>query len=80
MMGEITVKCLRCGKRHGLSAYSARISGPIIKVTCPFCKQETMRNLGKFVEKQIRYPQNLGRFELFEAMTSLAREMVKELN
>lgn len=80
MMGEITVRCLRCDKRHGLGVYNARIYGPVINVTCPFCNKETQRNLGKFVEKQIPKAGMLGRYELFEAMRSLSREMIKELS
>lgn len=79
-MREVTVRCLRCGKRHGLEIYNARITGSIIKVSCPFCKKETTRNLCKFVEKQIPIPATLGRFEMFHAMLSLARDMVKGLN
>jgi len=78
MMSEITVKCLRCGKRHGLAMYNTKVLGPVIEVWCPFCKKNIQKNLTKFAEQQIN-TYGLGRFEKFEVIRTLSREIIKEL-
>lgn len=80
-MSDITVKCSRCGKRHGLETYNARVQGTVIRVFCPFCRKETVRNISKFAETQLPpVGRVLDRFELCSKMTALARKIEKEFN
>jgi len=80
-MSDIIVTCSRCGRRHGLEIYNARIQGTVIHVSCPFCRNETVRNIGKFVEKQMpRSEKACGRFELCGKMAHFARKLEKEFN
>lgn len=80
-MGDIIVSCARCGKRHGLETYNTRVWGPVIHVSCPFCRKETVRNLGKFVEKQMfRSEKTDGRYERCHKMKALAQKIEKEFN
>jgi hypothetical protein len=78
-MSEVTIRCLKCGKVHGIEKYNARLLGPVLYVECPFCRKKTICNLSKFVEKQVRAPERLGRYALFNVMLCRAKEIQKRL-
>ncbi len=74
----IEVSCLHCRKRHKVTNLTVRLSGPIIYVTCPFCRKETIKNFGSFLEAQINNRRDMGRFEVAQAMISLAKIIKRE--
>lgn len=78
---SITVKCSRCKKHHKLEIFNTRVQGPIIQVYCPFCREETARNLGKFVEAQL-FPleKQLGRYDRCAIIVARGRKIEKEFN
>lgn len=78
-MSNIEIKCLNCGEKYLLEPRNAKILGPVIHAWCPLCRKKTIRNISKFVQKQIPGANTLSRFELFSEMAIKAKQIEEKL-
>lgn len=75
---DIEISCFHCRKRYKVDSSTVRVSGPVIQASCPFCRKKTVKNLGSFVEKQIRNKRSMGRFDIVSVMINLAKIIERE--
>ena len=75
----INICCLRCKNTYSIGVQTVKIHGPLLKTTCPLCKQETTQNFSAFLRDQMHVDKE-NKLTHAVNMISLGRAISKAIN